>query len=178
MLESSHFYVSLLKLFCETNLNTCSKWLLTLWKRVFTLCPAPENVKVRPSSLTCKCLSRVRVSNPCSAMCATEKSAATVSETQKKPENVHPLPAFSAAWYDFLVSHSSLNFFFCFSVSKNVLENKLTGQTSTRFPLTRAMWNDLFRHQQWKTLDPRKELDYEDMSSMSTFRLTQVLHLN
>lgn len=176
MLESSHFYVSLLKLFCETNLNTCSKWLLTLQKLIFALCPAPQNAKVRPSSLTRKCLSRARVSNPCSATCATEKSTATVSETQT--ENVHPLPAFSAAWYDFLVSHSPLNFFCCFSVSKNVLENKLTGQTSTRFPLTRAMWNDLFRHQQWKMLDPRKELDYKGMSSMSTFRLTQVLHLN
>lgn len=63
---------------------------------------------------------------------------------QTQIEHIHSLPAFSSTWPLFLVSHSSFLFFFpCFSVSRNVIENKLTGQTASRFPLTRVMCSAL-----------------------------------
>lgn len=113
--------------------------------------------------MSCKCLSRGRVSNCCFTILWTGTSPTQALQTQT--EHTLSLPAFSA-WSHFLVSHSSLHFFFfsfcCSSASKNVVKNKLTGQTTPRFPLTRVMWNDVFSSQQQKALDLRKELDDKD----------------
>lgn len=96
--------------------------------------------------------------------CARDKShtsTANTNWTHTFPSclllHLAPFPDFSQ------FSSCLLGFFFCCSsVSKNVIENKLTGQTAPRFPLTRALRNYVFSSQQRKAPDVRKELDYKD----------------
>lgn len=115
--------------------------------------------------MTCTFLSRGRVSNCCfTILCQGQ----VPHKHCKHKLNTHipflPSPPLGPiSWFlTVLFMFVRVFFFCCSSVSKNVIENKLTGQTAPRFPLTRALRNYVFSSQQRKAPDVRKELDYKD----------------
>lgn len=114
--------------------------------------------------MTCKFLSRGRVSNCCfTILCQGQVPHKHCKHKLNTHISFLPSPPLGPISDFSQLSSCLLGIFFCCSsVSKNVTENKLTGQTAPRFPLTRAMWNDVFSSQQPKALDVRKELDYKD----------------
>lgn len=124
------------------------------------------------SRMTCKCLSRGRVSN-CyfTILCQWQVPHKHCKHKLNTCIPFLPSPPLGPiSWFLIVLSIFLIFFFFCCSsVPKNVIENKLTGQTTLRFPLTRSMWNDMFGSRPQKALDLRKELDYRD--SMFQFNI-------